>query len=153
MNALDIEPESHAMCSTNTMRGDVRFIVSAVMLALKMQLRRCRGETLSLVSALVAIAIGSLAFWLTQPAHLFNGGAAPPASATVTPLNRNNVLFTHGLLSLELLSTMRHTSPELMPDRGTGANKFCAPHGPAAALLTSCEIHAHRACIQRAIAH
>ncbi|WP_211617202.1 hypothetical protein [Paraburkholderia haematera] len=70
----------------------------------------------------MAIAIGSIAFWLGQPAHLFDGSAPSSASPTVTPLNRNSAPPTHGLLSLELLATMRRTSPELMPDHRPRAN-------------------------------
>lgn len=46
---------------------------------------RRQGETLSLAGGVVSIVIGSLAFWLNQPAHLFDGVAAQREAAVIWP--------------------------------------------------------------------
>ncbi|MGF6903085.1 hypothetical protein [Paraburkholderia sp. GAS348] len=126
--------------------------VKAVVSALKMRFCGCKGEKLSLTTALMAIAIGSLAFWLSQPAHLFNGGASPPASAIVTPLNRPSSPITHGLLSLELLAAMQHHSPRLMHHRWISGNKHCELNGSKATSLISHDFRVLSACPRRATA-
>lgn len=127
--------------------------IRAVMSALKMRLRRCKGETLSLAAGLVAIAIGSLAFWLNQPAHLFNGGVSSSASATAPPRNRTSSPFTHGLLSLELRSAMQRASPGPTPRRAIAANERCELNGSAIASPASHDVQTYRACTHRANAH
>jgi hypothetical protein len=132
--------------------------VRACVSHLKRRLPGCKGETLSLAASLVAIAIGSLAFWLNQPAHLFNGGAPTSASKTEessasaihAPLNRLSPPLTHGLLSLELLSAMQRDSRRLMLQRDTSANLLCERKTSSTASPASHLVRAHSACTNRA---
>ncbi len=125
--------------------------VKTVMSALKTRLCGCKGETISLVGALMAIAISSLAFWLSQPAHLFNGGRPPSASfaVAVAPVRPSSPPLTHGLLSLELLSAMQHASPRLTPYSVIANNKHCELSFTSATPPASREGRASSACTNR----
>jgi hypothetical protein len=100
----------------------------------------------------VAIAIGSLAFWLNQPAHLFNGGASSSASATEAPAKRKRPSLMHGLLSLELLSAMQRDSKKLTPHRCTSTRALCERKASTAASAGSPKIRADSARAGRTIA-
>ncbi|WP_144110500.1 hypothetical protein [Paraburkholderia sp. BCC1886] len=53
--------------------------VRALTSSCAMRLPPCNRETVSLAAAFTTIAVSSLAFWLSQPATLFNGGATVSA--------------------------------------------------------------------------
>lgn len=123
--------------------------VITVVSTLRTRLCGCKGETLSLVAGLLVIAVGSLAFWLSQPAHLFNGGLPPSASVVVAPVHPNGPPLTHGLLSLELLSAMQHASSRLTPYSGIANNKHCKSSGLSATSPASRDVRASSACTNR----
>jgi hypothetical protein len=123
--------------------------VRAFISELKRRLARCKCETLSLAASLVAIAIGSIAFWLNQPAYLFNGGASSSASATEAPVNHKNPSLMHGLLSLELLSAMQRDSRKRMSHHGTSAHARCERKASNTASAASRRVRADSACVGR----
>jgi hypothetical protein len=116
------------------------------------QLSTCKLETLSLAASVAAILLGSIAFWLSQPAYLFNGGASSYASAIEVPQHRKSPSPVHGLLSLELLSAMQRESHKLMPRRSVNVPTFWERNisitvSPASRHVRSCS-----ACPSRATA-
>jgi hypothetical protein len=126
--------------------------VRAFMSDLSRRLPKCKRETLSLAASLVAIAIGSLAFWINQPAHLFNGGASSSTAAIQAPVNRKSPSLTHGLLSLELLSAMQRDAQRLTPHRGTSARTLCERTPSVTALPAARHVRSDSACGSRAAA-
>ncbi|MFM0598427.1 hypothetical protein [Paraburkholderia dilworthii] len=94
---------------------------------------RRQSETLSLAGGLVSIVIGSLAFWLNQPAHLFDGAAAQREAAVIWPRQAcDEPTLVHGLLSLELASHLHRDVPTRTQRCDVQADKRCAPLNLAA---------------------
>jgi hypothetical protein len=106
-----------------------------------------------MAASLVAIAIGSLAFWLNQPAHLFDGGALSSEAATQAQVSRKSPPLTHGLLSLELLSAMQRDAQKQMPHRDTSARMLCERTPSTAASPASRHVRSHSTRASRAIAY
>ncbi|ASL42740.1 hypothetical protein bAD24_I04565 [Burkholderia sp. AD24] len=96
---------------------------------------RRRGETLSLAGGMVSIAIGSLAFWLNQPAHLFDGAAAQRELTTFSSRQAcGEPPLARGLLSLELATHLQRDVPTRPHGCDVEAVRRCAlPHLLAAA--------------------
>ncbi|PQV47458.1 hypothetical protein [Paraburkholderia sp. BL21I4N1] len=95
---------------------------------------RRQSETLSLAGGVVSIVVGSLAFWLNQPAHLFDGAAAQrEASAIPSRQACDEPTFVHGVLSLELATRLRRDVPTLTQPYGVDAARRCAPQNLVAA--------------------
>lgn len=94
---------------------------------------RRQGETLSLAGGLVSIVIGSLAFWLNQPAHLFDGMAAQREAAVIWPRQAcDEPTLVHGLLSLELATHFQRDVPTRTQRCDVQADARCAPLNLAA---------------------
>lgn len=95
---------------------------------------RRQGEALSLAGGVVSIVIGSLAFWLNQPAHLFDGATAQREATAIWPRQAcDEPTFVHGLLSLELATHLRRDVPTRTLPCGVDADRRCAPQNLVAA--------------------
>lgn len=91
----------------------------------------------SLAAALLVIALSSLAFWWNQPDGLFDGGepscASPSASAPASlygkPGGQDSPLFTRGLLSLEVFSSMARSPARTPGSQSADDHRLEASHG------------------------
>lgn len=100
----------------------------------------------------MAILLGSLAFWLNQPAYLFNGGASSTEAATEATPDRNSTPRMHGLLSLELLSAMQRSGRRPLPRHGMAAATRCERQPSTAASLALRHVSVLNACTRRVAA-